>query len=47
MRKKVMERSYKLKDRPEFASKPKPVTCRRTDLVSEAVSLMTEKITVP
>jgi len=43
MRKKVMERSYKLKDRPEFASKPKPVTCRRTDLVSEAVSLMTEK----
>ena len=38
-----MDRSYKLKDRPEFREKPKPVTCFKTDTVSKAVSLMSEK----
>lgn len=38
-----MERTYKLKDRPEYKTKPRPVTCKRTDLVSKAVSLMAEK----
>ena len=38
-----MDRSYKLKDRPEFKSKSRPITCKRTDLVSKAVSIMSEK----
>ena len=38
-----MDRSYKLKDRPEFNSKPRPVTCKKTDLVSNAVNIMSEK----
>ncbi len=38
-----MERTYKLKDRPEYNTKPRPVTCEKTDLVSEAVARMTEK----
>lgn len=38
-----MDRGYKLKDRPEFKTKPKPVTFLRTDLVSDAVKTMTEK----
>ena len=38
-----MERSYKLRDRPEYKTKPKPVTCKKNDLVSKAVAKMTEK----
>ena len=38
-----MDRSYKLKDRPEFKSKSRPITCKRTDFVSKAVSIMSEK----
>ena len=38
-----MDRTYKLKDRPEFKSKPKPVTFKKTDKVSCAVEIMTEK----
>ena len=34
-----MDRTYKLKDRPEFKSKPKPVTFKKTDKVSCAVKL--------
>ena len=26
-----MERGYKLKDRPEFKSKPQPITFKKTD----------------
>ena len=38
-----MERSYKLKDRPEYKTKPKPVVCKKTDTVSKAVAHMSEK----
>ena len=38
-----MSRGYKLKDRPEFSSKPKPVTFERHQKVSEAVEEMTKK----
>ncbi len=38
-----MERSYKLKDRPEYKTKPKPVICKKTDLVASAVAKMSEK----
>lgn len=38
-----MERGYKLKDRPEFKNKPRPLTFARDDLVSVAVAGMTEK----
>ena len=38
-----MERSYKLKDRPEYKTKPRPVVCKKTDTVSKAVAQMSEK----
>ena len=38
-----MERAYKLKDRPEFRTKPVPVTFKQGDLVSSAVKVMSEK----
>ena len=38
-----MERGYKLKDRPEFKTKPKPLTYARDEFVSVAVAGMTEK----
>ena len=38
-----MTRGYKLKDRPEYNTKPKPITFEKTQKVSEAVSVMTEK----
>jgi CBS domain-containing protein len=38
-----MERGYKLKDRPEYKSKPRPITFKKTDTVASAVSIMTEK----
>ena len=38
-----MERGYKLKDRPEFKTKPKPVTFKKTDTISDAAKVMTEK----
>ena len=38
-----MDRGYKLKDRPEYINKPKPITFRRNDKVSDAVKLMSEK----
>ena len=38
-----MSRGYKLKDRPEFYSKPKPVTFEKHQKVSDAVSEMTAK----
>ena len=39
----TMERGYKLKDRPEFKTKPKPVTFNKTDTISDAAKVMTEK----
>ena len=39
----TMERGYKLKDRPEFKTKPKPVTFKKTDTISDAAKVMTEK----
>ena len=39
----IMERGYKLKDRPEFKTKPKPVTFKKTDTISDAAKVMTEK----
>ncbi len=33
----------KIKDRPEFKTKPKPMTCRADDVVSDAVKRMSEK----
>ena len=38
-----MSRGYKLKDRPEFTSKPKPITFQKHQKVSEAVVEMTKK----
>jgi len=38
-----MERGYKLKDRPEFKTKPKPVTFKKSDSISDAAKVMTEK----
>ena len=38
-----MERGYKLKDGPEFKTKPKPVTFKKTDTISDAAKVMTEK----
>ena len=38
-----MERGYKLKDRPEYKSKPQPITFKRTDTVAKAVNTMSEK----
>ena len=38
-----MSRKYRLKDRPEFTSKPKPVTFEKHQKVSEAVKEMSEK----
>ncbi|MBF95713.1 MAG: Inosine-5'-monophosphate dehydrogenase [Alphaproteobacteria bacterium MarineAlpha9_Bin4] len=38
-----MSRGYKLKDRPEYSSKPKPVTFKKNQKVSEAVEAMSEK----
>ena len=38
-----MSRKYRLKDRPEFSSKPKPVTFEKHQKVSEAVKEMSEK----
>ncbi len=38
-----MERGYKLKDRPEYNSKPRPVTFKKTDSVAAAVEVMAEK----
>ena len=39
----TMERGYKLKDRPEFKTKPKPVTFKKSDSISDAAKVMTEK----
>ena len=39
----IMERGYKLKDGPEFKTKPKPVTFKKTDTISDAAKVMTEK----
>ena len=39
----IMERGYKLKDRPEFKTKPKPVTFKKSDSISDAAKVMTEK----
>ncbi len=38
-----MSRGYKLKDRPEFHSKPKPITFEKHQKVSEAVRVMADK----
>ena len=38
-----MERGYKLKDRPEYRSKPQPITFKKTDTVAKAVKTMSEK----
>ena len=38
-----MSRGYKLKDRPEYSSKPRPVTFEKHQKVSEAVEVMTNK----
>ena len=38
-----MERIYKLKDRPEYKSKPTPVTFKKSDTVASAVKIMSEK----
>ena len=38
-----MERGYKLKDRPEYKSKPRPVTFKKTDTVAKAVKIMSTK----
>ena len=38
-----MSRGYKLKDRPEYLNKPRPVTFEKHQKVSEAVKVMTEK----
>ena len=38
-----MSRGYKLKDRPEYNTKPKPVTFEKTQKVSDAVKAMSEK----
>ena len=38
-----MSRGYKLKDRPEFISKPKPITFEKHQKVSEAVRVMANK----
>ena len=38
-----MERGYKLKDRPEYKSKPRPITFKKTDTVAKAVKIMSEK----
>ena len=38
-----MERGYKLKDRPEYRSKPRPITFKKTDTVAKAVKIMSEK----
>ena len=38
-----MDRGYKLKDRPEYKSKPTPVTFKKSDSVAAAVKIMSEK----
>ena len=38
-----MERGYKLKDRPEYKSKPQPITFKKTDTVAKAVKTMSGK----
>ena len=38
-----MSRRYRLKDRPEFHSKPKPITFEKHQKVSEAVRVMADK----
>ena len=38
-----MERGYKLKDRPEYNSKPRPITFKKNDSVAKAVKTMSEK----
>ena len=38
-----MSRGYKLKDRPEYLNKPRPVTFEKHQKVSEAVRIMTDK----
>ena len=38
-----MDRGYKLKDRPEYKSKPQPITFKKTDTVAKAVKTMSEK----
>ena len=35
--------SMRLKDRPEFYNKPKPITFLKTDKVHKAISVMAEK----
>ena len=37
-----MDRGYKLKDRPEFKTKPKPLMYTRDDTVAVAVAGMTK-----
>ena len=38
-----MDRGYKLKDRPEYNSKPRPITFKKNDSVAKAVKIMSEK----
>ena len=38
-----MDRGYKLKDRPEYKSKPQPITFKKIDTVAKAVKTMSEK----
>ena len=38
-----MDRGYKLKDRPEYKSKPRPITFKKTETVASAVKIMAEK----
>ena len=38
-----MERGYKLKDRPEYRSKPRPITFKKSDTVAKAVTIMSDK----
>ena len=38
-----MDRGYKLKDRPEYNSKPRPITFKKNDSVAKAVKTMSEK----
>ena len=39
-----MERGYKLKDRPEYKSKPQPITFKKTDTVAKQLKLCLKKL---
>ncbi len=38
-----MDRGYKLKDRPEYKTKPQPITFKKSDTVAKAVETMSKK----